>query len=186
MRKLLLAVLFLSSSLFASGYNIDPVHSKVSFKVKHLMITNVYGTFSKYDATIDYDEKSKKLRSLMANIDVNSISTENVKRDKHLRSADFFDAAKFPNMKFVILSISDDEAVGELTIKGITKKITFDFENNGIVKDPWGNTRLGLALEGKISRKEFNLTWNKVLETGSVVVGDKIKITVDIEAIQQK
>ncbi len=186
MKKLLLAILFLSSTLFASMYDIDPVHSKVSFKVKHLMITNVYGTFSKYDATIDYDEKTKKLKTLMAKVDVNSINTENVKRDKHLRSADFFDASNFPSINFALISISDDEAVGELTIKGISKKVTFEFENNGTVVDPWGNTRLGLALEAKISRKEFNLTWNKVLETGSVVVGDKIKITVDIEAIKKK
>ncbi len=186
MKKLLLAILFLSSTLFASSFNIDPVHSKVSFKVKHLMITNVYGTFSKYNATIDYDEGMKKVTTLIGNIEVASINTENEKRDKDLRSSNFFDAKNFPMISFKLLSVDGDEAVGELTIKGVTKKVNFDFENNGTVVDPWGNTRLGLSLETKISRKEFGIMYNKVLEAGGLVVADKVKITVDIEAIKKK
>ncbi|OUR71154.1 hypothetical protein A9Q76_06075 [Arcobacter sp. 31_11_sub10_T18] len=186
MKKLLLAILFLSSTLFASSFNIDPVHSKVSFKVKHLMITNVYGTFSKYNATIDYDEGMKKVTTLIGNIEVASINTENEKRDKDLRSSNFFDAKNFPIISFKLLSVDGDEAVGELTIKGVTKKVNFDFENNGTVVDPWGNTRLGLSLETKISRKEFGIMYNKVLEAGGLVVADKVKITVDIEAIKKK
>ncbi len=179
-------ILFLSSTLFASSFNIDPVHSKVSFKVKHLMITNVYGTFSKYNATIDYDEGMKKVTTLIGNIEVASINTENEKRDKDLRSSNFFDAKNFPMISFKLLSVDGDEAVGELTIKGVTKKVNFDFENNGTVVDPWGNTRLGLSLETKISRKEFGIMYNKVLEAGGLVVADKVKITVDIEAIKKK
>jgi len=182
MKKLLLAVLVLSSSFFASTYKLDAAHSKVTFKVKHMAISNVYGTFGKYDASINYDEKSKKLTKLDANIDVASIDTQNAKRDGHLKSDDFFAVKKFPKIDFKLISTNADEAIGELTIKGITKNVTFDFENNGIVKDPWGNIKLGLSLETKISRKEFGLTWNKLLETGSLVVGDKITITVDVEA----
>ena len=186
MNKILLLVLIFTSTVFASAFKVDSVHSKISFKVKHLMITNVYGTFSNYSTSIDYDENSKQFSTLNASVDVNSISTENAKRDKHLRSKDFFDVINHPNMSFKLISIDGDEALAELTIKGITQKISFELENNGTIKDPWGNTRLGFSLEAKISRKSYNLSWNKVLETGSVVVGDKIKIMVDIEAIKQK
>ncbi|NQY94013.1 MAG: YceI family protein [Campylobacteraceae bacterium] len=186
MKKLLLAILVLSSTIYAATFEIDPVHSKVSFKVKHLMITNVHGTFSKYDATIDYDEKTKTITTLMGNIDVKSISTENEKRDKDLRSPNFFDVENYPMITFKLLSVDGDEALGELTIKGITKKVTFDFENNGTVVDPWGNTRLGLSLETKISRKDFGILYNNLIEAGGVVVSDKIRITVDIEAIKKK
>ncbi|RDX34777.1 polyisoprenoid-binding protein [Arcobacter sp. HD9-500m-PIT-SAG03] len=168
--------------MFASTFQIDAAHSKIAFKVKHLAISNVYGSFTKYDANIEYDVNSKKLNALTANVDVNSVDTDNLKRDGHLKSADFFDTKQFPKIAFKLISTSDDEAIAELTIKGITKKVTFDYENNGVIKDPWGNTKLGVSLETKISRKEFGLTWNKVLETGSFVVGDKITINVDIEA----
>jgi len=186
MNKLLLMVLIFTTTVFASAFKVDSVHSKISFKVKHLMITNVYGTFSKYDAIIDYDEKTKKFNTLSAKVDINSISTENAKRDKHLRSKDFFHVREYPLMSFQLLSLNEDEAIAELTIKGITQKVSFELENNGTIKDPRGNTRLGFSLEAKISRKSFNLSWNKVLEAGSVVVGDKIKIMVDIEAVKQK
>jgi len=182
MKKLLLAVLVLSSTVFASSFQLDAAHSKVTFKVKHMAISNVYGSFSKYDAIIDYNVESKTLNDLSANIDTSSINTANKKRDGHLKSADFFDVKKYPNIDFKLISTNGDEAIAELTIKGITKKVIFDYENNGTVKDPWGNTKLGLALEAKISRKEFGLTWNKVIEAGSLVVGDKVSITVDIEA----
>ena len=185
MKKLLLAILVLSSTVFASTYQLDAAHSKITFKVKHMLISNVYGTFGKYNASIDYDESTKKFNTLTSSVDVSSIDTDNAKRDGHLKSADFFDAEKFPNIDFKLLSVNGDEALGELTIKGITKQVTFDFENNGIVKDPWGNTKLGFALETKISRKDFDLTWNKLLETGGAVVGDKIAITIDVEAKKQ-
>ncbi|MBL0686675.1 MAG: polyisoprenoid-binding protein [Sulfurospirillum sp.] len=186
MKKILLIVLFLSSAVFASTYEVDMAHSKVGFKVKHMMISNVYGSFANYDATIDYDENSKKFKTLDANIEVSSINTENTDRDKHLKSAEFFDTEKFPTIGFKLLSIDKNKAIGELSIKKITKKVTFDFQNNGTVKDPWGNTRLGFSLETKINRKEFGLTSNKLLETGGLVVGDEVAITVDIEAKKKK
>lgn len=181
-KRLVLSLLVIGSSVFASTYQLDNSHSKVSFKVKHMAISNVYGNFSKFDATIDYNEKTKVFKELSANVDVNSINTDDVKRDTHLKAEDFFDTKKFPNIAFKLLSVNGDEAQAMLTIKGISKKVTLDFENNGTVKDPWGNTKLGLSFSTKISRKAFGLTWNKLLETGSFVVGDKITITVDLEA----
>lgn len=186
MKKLLLAIIMLSTSIFASTYEIDGAHTKVTFKVKHMAIANVYGTFSKFDSVIEYDEATKMLQKVETTIDVKSIDTENKKRDKHLRSKDFFDVKKFPELTFKLLKIDGDKAVGNLTIKGITKEVTFDYENNGTVKDPWGNTKLGFALEAKIDRRDFGLTWNKILETGGLVVGHDIKLIVDVEAKQVK
>jgi polyisoprenoid-binding protein YceI len=186
MKKLLLAVLILSSSIFASTFEIDASHSKVAFKVKHMAITNTYGTFTKYNAKIEYDVKSKKLTKLEAIINANSINTEDVKRDKHLRSKEFFDTKKFPTISFNLISTTNDEAIGELTIKGITKKITFNYENNGTAIDPWRGLKVGFSLETKISRKEFGLTFNKILDTGSFIVGDKITILIEIEATEVK
>jgi len=181
-KKLLLSLLLLGNVAFASNYQLDKSHSKISFKVKHMVITNVYGTFGNYEATIDYNKDTRVFKELSANINVASIDTDNKKRDGHLKSKDFFDINTFPNIAFKLLSVNGDEAQALLTIKGISKKVTLDFENNGTVKDPWGNTKLGLSFSTKISRKAFGLTWNKLLETGSLVVGDKITITVDLEA----
>ena len=182
MKKLLLSILVLGSTVFASTFALDTTHSKITFKVKHMAISNVYGNFAKFDATIDYNEKTKVFKELSANVNVSSIDTDNEKRDGHLKSKDFFDINTFPNIAFKLLSVNGDEAQALLTIKGISKKVTLDFENNGTVKDPWGNTKLGLSFSTKISRKAFGLTWNKLLETGSLVVGDKITITIDLEA----
>lgn len=182
MKKIILTLLVLSSVVFASTYKVDLSHSKIGFKIKHLAISNVYGSFDNFDATINYDEKSRTLTKLESIVDAKSINTKNGKRDKHLRSDDFFDVAKFPDIKFQLLSILGDELTANLTIKGITKKVTFEYENNGIIKDPWGNTKLGFSFEGKIKRKDFNITWNKTLDAGSFVLGEKVKITVDIEA----
>lgn len=182
MKRLLFMLLVLGTSVFAATYQIDKAHSKISFKVKHMAISNVYGSFTNFDAKINYNDTTKVFETLSAKIDVNSIDTDNVKRDGHLKSEDFFNEKVFPNITFKLLSVNDDEAKALLTIKGISKEVILDFENNGTVKDPWGNTKLGLSFSTKISRKAFGLTWNKLLETGSFVVGDKITITVDIEA----
>ena len=174
--KLGLTSILLASSLFAGTYNVDPVHSNVSFKVKHMMISNVTGEF----------DSTKKVTSLSGKVDVSSINTDNVKRDGHLKSADFFDAAQFPNITYTISKIIDDEAHGEITIHGITKKVVFDFEKSGMIKDPWGNTRIGLELNGSISRKAFGLKWNNLLEAGGAIVADKIKLTIELEGILTK
>ncbi len=184
--KLGLTSILLASSLFAGTFNVDPVHSNVAFKVKHMMISNVTGEFDTFSGSFQYDEKTKKLTSLNGKVDVNSINTDNVKRDGHLKSADFFDASKFPNITYKISKIVGDEAHGEITIHGITKKVVFDFENSGMIKDPWGNTRVGLEITGSISRKAFGLKWNNLLETGGAIVADKIKLSIELEGVLAK
>ena len=184
--KLGLASILSAGALYAGTYNVDASHSNVGFKVKHLMISNVNGNFNKFAGSFNYDEKTKTLKSLEGNIDVDSINTENEKRDGHLKSADFFDASKYPTLTFKLNKIDDDKAYGTLTIKGISKKIELDFENNGTVTDPWGNKRVGLELNGKINRKDYGLNWNKALEAGGVVVGEKVKFNIELEGILAK
>ena len=184
--KLGLASLVASSALFAGTYNIDASHSNVGFKVKHMMISNVVGKFDNFNGTFEYDEKSNQLKSLVGNIEVNSINTENKKRDGHLKSADFFDAGKFENIKFELSKIEKDKAYGKLTLRGVTKDVELDFENNGSIKDPWGNTRVGLALSGKINRIDYGLKYNSVLEAGGVAVGEMVKLDIELEGILAK
>lgn len=182
MKKILTALLIVSSALFAGNYQIDNSNSKVGFKIKHLAITNVYGTFDKFNANIMYDEKNKQLTLLKSNIDVNSINTKDEKRDAHLKENDYFDLKKYPNISFELLQINDDTMLANLTIKGITKKVEFDYENSGIAQDPWGNTRLGFSIEAKINRVDFGLKANKLLDSGSLLLGEQVKITADIQA----
>lgn len=181
-----LTSLLTAGALYAGTYNVDRSHSNVGFKVKHLMISNVTGNFDKFTGVIEFDEKSNTVTALSGKIEANSINTENEKRDKHLRSPDFFDAAKYPNVTFKLDTIKDDKAYGTLTMRGVSKTVILDFEFNGSVKDPWGNQRIGLELEGKINRKDYGLNWNKALEAGGVVVGDKIKLLIELEAILAK
>ena len=184
--KLGLASVIASSALFAGTYNVDASHSNVGFKVKHMMISNVVGKFDKFDGTFEYDEKTKTLKSLVGNIDVNSINTENEKRDAHLKDSDFFAAKDFNNIKFELAKIEGHKVFGKLTIRGITKDVELDFENNGTVKDPWGNTRVGLALSGKINRMDYGLKYNKVLEAGGVAVDEIVKLDIQLEGIFAK
>jgi len=187
MKKIILAIVMLFSiSLFAQEYTVDKVHSKVSFKVKHLMISNVVGYFEEFKGTYDYDAKTGMLKSLLGEVAVESINTSNAKRDNDLRSSNFFEVSKFPLMKFKFIKLSDDDLYAYLTIKGVTKKVKFEYENGGSIKDPWGKNRSAFSIEGKISRKEFGIVYNKLLEAGGVMVGDKIKISIEIEGISNK
>ena len=181
--KVGLASILAAGALFGGTYNVDSSHSNVGFKVKHMMISNVQGKFDKFTGSFEYDEKTKQLQSLQGNIEVASINTGDAKRDGHLKAPDLFDAAKFPTITFKLNKIEEDKAYGQLTMHGITKNIELDFENNGSVKDPWGNTRVGLALSGKLNRKDYGITWNKVLEAGGVAVGDKVKLDIELEGI---
>jgi polyisoprenoid-binding protein YceI len=166
---------------------LDGSHSEVGFSIKHMMISNVKGEFTKFDADIDFDIKTKKFNSLMAIVDATSIDTGIEKRDAHLRSADFFETNKYPNIKFEMTKYTadGDEGVmeGDLTIKDVTKKIKLKVSVNGIIKDHKGNILAGFTIEGKINRKNFGLTWNKVLEFGGVAVGDDVKITIELETM---
>ncbi|WP_072679411.1 YceI family protein [Arcobacter sp. LA11] len=184
--KLGLASLLASGALFAGTYKVDESHSNVGFKVKHMMISNTTGKFDKFSGSFEYDEKTKVLKSLNGNIQVKSINTENTKRDNHLRDSDFFAANKFPDIKFKLNKIDGDYAYGKLTIKDVTKDVKLDFENYGSVKDPWGNTRAGFALSGKLNRFDYGIKNNMLLEAGGLVVGEIVKLNIELEGIKTK
>ena len=184
--KLGLISILTAGALFAGTYNVDVTHSNLGFKVKHLMISNVTGKFDKFNGSFVFDEKANTLTSLKGTAQVASINTEDAKRDGHLKSADFFDAANHPELTFDLEKIEGDKAYGKLTIRGITKSVEFDYDNNGTVTDPWGNKRVGLELSGKINRKDFGLNWNKALEAGGVLVGETVKINIELEGVLAK
>ena len=170
---------------------LDPMHSEIQFKVKHLMISTVTGYFQKFNVEAETeDEAFTKVNSVVLTADVNAISTNNEQRDSHLKSADFFDADTHGEIRFEATNyeqVSDEEyrLHGNLTIKGITKPVTLRVEFGGIVVDPYGQTKAGFTITGKISRKEFGLTWSPVTEAGSVVVGDEIKLQAEIQLVKQ-
>lgn len=183
------ALLLAGMSLSASPYSLDGSHTNVGFSVKHLMITNVKGSFKNFTGEIDFDAKTKSFNVFKGVIKATSVDTDNEKRDNHLKSDDFFAAAKHPNITFVMKTYKadGDEGVmtGDLTIRGITKEVKLDVEELGIIKDFKGNNRVGFTLKGKINRMDFDLKWNKALEFGGVAVGEKVKLTVDIEAVEK-
>jgi len=170
-------------------WTIDPTHSEVGFKVKHMMFTNVKGLFNDYSANIDFNDDLKEA-NLQFEAKINSIFTNNADRDNHLKSADFFDAEQYPTLNFKSTNIqgngSEYEITGDLTIKGITKPVTLNAEFSGLMTDPWGNTKVGLNLDGKINRKDFGLTYNAALETGGVLVGEDVKLNAEIQLVEQK
>lgn len=175
-----------ASALFAGTYNIDKSHSNVGFKVKHMMISNVSGNFNEFNGSFEYDENTNTVKNLNGTIEVNSINTENEKRDGHLRNSDFFAADKYPQITFTLEKVDGDKAYGKLTMRGVTKDVELDFENNGSIKDPWGNTRVGIALSGKVNRLDYGIKYNKVLEAGGVAVGDMVKLDIELEGILAK
>lgn len=186
--KMITTLVFSTMLLTASDFEIDKTHSQVSFKVKHMMISNVQGTFKAYDAEIEFDKNTMQFTSLSAEIETKSVDTGIEKRDNHLRSADFFDATKNPLITFEMTSYKGDKEEGKmdgnLTIRGVSKAVTLDVEIGGIIKDPAGLTRLGFVLESKIKRKDFGLKWNKLLEAGGLAVSETVKLTIEIEAIE--
>ncbi len=170
-------------------YTIDPTHSSVHFSVRHMMVSNVRGEFSKLSGTIQIDPDSPAASSVQTSIDVASINTRDPQRDAHLKSADFLDVEKFPAITFSSKQVAPHEGgatvTGDLTIHGQTHSITLDLEGSTQeIKDPWGNQRIGMSGTTKLSRKEFGLTWNTALETGGVLVGDEVKITLDVQAVR--
>ena len=173
-----------------SIWAIDPTHSEIGFKVKHMMFTNVSGKFITYHATIENNEEAFETSDITFSAEVNSVDTANADRDNHLRSADFFDAENFQKLTFKSTSvkkINEGSYVisGDLTIKDVTKNIDLETEYSGMMQDPWGNTKIGLSITGKINRKEFGLTWNAALETGGVLVGEDIKLNAEIQFVKQ-
>ena len=171
-------------------WTIDNSHSHVGFAVKHMMIATVRGEFRSYKAELALDLDDLTRSTVTAEIDVASIDTREAQRDDHLRSADFFDAATHPTMRFESRRIErageDYRLIGDLTIRGTTREVVLDAEFAGIHKDPWGNTRTGFTITGAVNRKDFGLTWNAALETGGVLVGEKVKLDLTLEAILQQ
>ncbi|HWO37388.1 MAG TPA: YceI family protein [Candidatus Acidoferrum sp.] len=171
-------------------WNIDPAHSMAEFKVKHMMIANVKGQFSKVSGALFLDESDLANSRIEASIEAASIHTRDDQRDAHLKSADFFDVEKFPNLHFKSKGISivrDGElsVEGDLTIHGVTRKVHFTVEGpTPPAKDPWGNTRVAVSATTKINRKDFGLTWNAALETGGILVGDDVTITLEVEFVK--
>jgi polyisoprenoid-binding protein YceI len=171
---------------------IDPAHSEIQFKVRHLMISTVTGSFTDYQADVQSEEYDLMNAKVVFTAKLDSISSGNADRDNHLKSPDFFDAANHPEIKFVSTSVKpgdskdEYELTGDLTVKGITKPIKLDVEFGGIVKDPWGNTKAGFTITGKINRKDFGLTWNAMTEAGGLVVSDEVKINCGVELIEVK
>lgn len=170
-------------------WNLDPAHSELGFKVKHMMITNVSGSFGKFDVVAETTDKDFTTATINFSADVSSISTSNADRDNHLKSADFFDAEKYPQIKFVSTKVEkrDDENLvlhGNLTVKDVTKPVKLDVEFGGIGKDPWGNEKAGFTLSGKINRTEFGLNWNAALETGGVLVSEEVRIIGEIQLVK--
>ncbi len=191
LRPITAATLALAISLptlaHAKSYKIDPDHTSVTFRVRHLF-TSVKGRFDKFDGKIDFDPAKPDAAKVEGTIDVSSINTNVPERDKHLRSPDFFDAAKFPKVTFVSTGVSGVDAtkkagklLANLTIHGVEKQVTLEVSFLGEVKDPWGNTKAGFTAQTTINRKDFGLTWNQALETGGALVGDDVMIEIDAE-----
>ena len=183
------AFILLSTPSFAGVYDVDRDHSNIGFSVKHMVVSNVKGVFDDYEGTFELDAEGA-LTTASATIKAASVNTRNQKRDDHLRSPDFFDVAKFPTITFKITQIKRHQihygVKGELTIKGVTKKISLRGELVGAVVDPWGNKRAGFTASGTINRKDFGVNFNKVLEAGGLVVGDQVTIELEIEGIERK
>ncbi len=172
-------------------YQLDPAHSSVGFSVKHMMIAKVHGTFEKLTGKMIFDSANPEKATAEATIEAASINTREPQRDGHLKSPDFFDVEKFPTLSFKSKTVSSSgsgllKVIGDLTIKGVTKQVTLEVEGpSPELKDPFGNTKIGLSATTKIKRKDFGLTWNAALETGGVLVGDEVTITLDLQFAKQ-
>jgi polyisoprenoid-binding protein YceI len=175
----------------AATWQIDPDHSSFQFKVRHLMVSNVKGDFTKVKGAVTMDDNDVSNLNVEVTIDAASVNTGHAKRDEHLRAADFFDVAKYPTITFVSKKVMKDgsdrlKVAGDLTMHGVTREVTVNVEGpTQQVKDPWGNFRRGATGTAKINRKDFGLTWNRALETGGVVVGEDVDIFVEIELIKK-
>jgi polyisoprenoid-binding protein YceI len=188
LEDLMTATTTVAAGLTAGTWTIDPVHSEVSFSVRHLMVSKVRGSFTKFSGTVTVGE-DQLASAVEAEIDLSSIDTRDANRDGHLRSVDFFDTDTHPTMTYHSTGIrteGDDVVVdGELTLHGVTKPVSLTLEFNGVSGDPWGGTRAGFSAGTEISRGDFGIEFNMPLEGGGVVVGDKVKVELEIEAVQQ-
>ena len=171
-------------------WNLDPEHSTIEFRVAHMVVSQTTGRFMDYAGFIDLDAEVGTVKAIEATIKTGSVNTNHEKRDAHLRNADFLDVEHYPTIIFKMKSYKKTAegytAVGDLTLHGVTKEITLAGHYNGATKDPWGNARAGFNAEGKLNRKDFGMVWNKMLDSGGLVVGDEVQIRLDIECIKAK
>ena len=184
-------ILTVSFTFAQTTWSFDKSHSKIGFSVTHLVITDVEGNFKEFEGTITTSGDDFENAKIEFSANVASINTENEKRDEHLRSDDFFNAEKFPQLTFKSKSFSkvDDKnykLVGDLTIRDVTKEVELNVVYNGTVEDPWGNTKSGFSLEGEINRFDYNLKWNKTIEAGGLVVGEDVTILAKLQLVKQK
>ena len=169
---------------------LDPSHSEVEFKIRHMMISTVSGKFTKFDAEVTTEDEDFMTAKATFTIDANSITTGNEQRDGHLKAGDFFDSEKFPQIKFTAKkyeNVDNDgsyEVYGDLTIRDVTKEVKLDAEFGGVIKDPWGNTRAGMTVSGKINRKDYGVQFHAVTETGGLVVSDEVRIHIALEFVK--
>ncbi len=173
-----------------STWKLDPAHSAAEFKVKHMMISNVKGSFKGLSGDLTLHDPDHTLTKIDASVDVSTVNTGDPQRDGHLKSGDFFDVEKFPTMTFKSTKVfpeggGDFTVTGDMSLHGVTKSLNFEVEGlSAPAKDPWGNTRIGLSATAKINRKDFGLTWNSALETGGVLVGEDVSVTLDVQFIK--
>ena len=171
-------------------WNVDPEHSTIEFRVVHMLVSKTTGHFTEYQGFIDMDAEAETVKAIEAAIKTASVNTNHAKRDAHLRNADFFDVEKYPTMTYRMKQYQKTadgyQAVGELTLHGVSKDITLTGNFNGVAKDPRGNLRAGFNAEGKLNRKDFGMVWSKTLDGGGLVVGDEVLIKLDIECIKTK
>ena len=197
LKTLILAVLALTVGLAtvdsagAAIYTIDSAHSSVGFQIKHLAIAKVNGSFTDFGGTFEYEKGKAETWSVEATIQLASVDTSNDNRDKHLKNPDFFDVETYPTMTFTSTGVkmeSDTEGklLGNLTMHGVTRAVELDLEFNGAVTDPWGNDKVGFSAYGEINRKDWGLNFNKTLDTGGLMIGENVKISLEIEAAKNK
>ncbi len=171
-------------------FNVDPDHSSIGFSVAHMVVSKTTGRFTDYNGFIEMDPETLKIKDIEALINTASVTTYHEKRDGHLKNEDFFNVEKYPTMTYKMkYSRKDGDniiAIGDLTMLGVTREITLSGKFNGVVKDPYGNTRVGFTAEGKLNRKDFGMNWNKLLDSGGLVVSDDVSIKLEIECIREK
>ncbi|MCA9942021.1 MAG: polyisoprenoid-binding protein [Anaerolineales bacterium] len=172
------------------SWQIDSSHSHIYFTARHMMISKVRGAFESFSGTVNFDEENPTNTTVNIEVDLSSINTRDEQRDGHLKSPDFFDVENYPTMKFVSTKVeqvdeNNGRLIGNLTIKDITKEVVLDVEYAGVAKSPWGTESAGFSASGSINRKEWGLNWNQALETGGVLVGDKINIEIELELVKQ-
>ncbi|PVW14666.1 YceI family protein [Marixanthomonas spongiae] len=168
-----------------TNWKVDPAHSEIEFKVKHMMISTVSGSFSEFDGEIEAEDDTFKNAKFKFSAKIDSISTKNKDRDTHLKSDDFFNAEKHPRLTFESKSYDGEKMVGEMTIRDVTKEVTLDVDFNGIAEDQYGQTKAGFEATGSINRKDFGLNWSAVTEAGNVVVSDKVRLIANLQFIKQ-